>query len=92
MVQLLQVLKYVDDNIINEKLNFDSVPTDQHFCRTKRAVRTENLVALIVHQATSLGMVINTLKTHCLCISDLKSYIPKAFIKDGDGNTVGSQE
>ena len=82
VVQLLQVLKYVDDNIINEKLNFDSVPTDQQFYRTKRAVRTKNLVALIVHQAMSLGMVINALKTHCLCISDLKSYIPRAFIND----------
>ena len=75
VVHLLQVRKYVDDNIINEKLNFDSLPTDHQFFGTKRAVRTENLVAQIFHQATSLGMVINALKTHCLCISDLKSYI-----------------
>ena len=89
---LLQVLKYIDDNIINEKINFDNVPTDGHFVRTKRAVRTENLVSEIFHQATWLGMVINALKTHCLCISDLKSYIPKAYIKDPDGNTINCQD
>ena len=78
--------------MINEKINFDCVPTDQQFYRTKRAIRTENLVAMIVHQATSLGMVINALKTHCLCISDLKSYVPRAFITDGEGNTINSQD
>ena len=92
VIQLLQVLKYVDDNIINEKLNFDTVGTDHHFFRTKRAVRTENLVAQIVHQATSLGMVINALKTHCLCIFDLKSYIPRAYITDGQGTTIRGQD
>ena len=92
VIRLLQVLKYVDDNIINEKLNFDTVPTDQQFFRNKRAIRTKNLVAQIVHQATSLGMVINALKTHCLCISDLKSYVPRAFITDGEGNTINSQD
>ena len=89
---LLQVLKYIDDNIINEKINFDNVPTDGRFIRTKRAVRTENLVSEIFHQATWLGMVINALKTHCLCISDLKSYLPKAFIKDPDGNNINCQD
>ena len=92
VVQLLQVLKYVDDNIINEKLNYDNVPTDGQFFRTKRAIRTENLVASIVHQATSLGMIINALKTHCLCISELKSYVPRAYFKDPEGNNVESQE
>ena len=92
VIQLLQVLKYVDDNIINEKLNFDTVGTDHQFFRTKRAVRTENLVAQIVHQAYSLGMVINALKTHCLCISDLKSYIPRAYITDGQGTTINSRD
>lgn len=63
VVQLFQVLKYVDDNIINKKLNFDSVPIDMQLFRTKRAIRTENLVAEIVHKATSLEMVVNALKT-----------------------------
>ena len=90
--QLIQVLKYVDDNIINEKINFDGVPTDQSSCRTKRAFRTENLVNTIVHQATSLEMVINALKTHSLCISDLKSYLPRAYFVEPSGSTISSQE
>ena len=39
-----------------------------------------------------MGMVINALKTHCLCISDLKSYIPKAYFKDPEGNKVDCQD
>ena len=90
--QLLQVLKYIDDNIINEKINFDNVPTDPNSVRTKRAIRTENLFKWIVHQARSLGMVVNGSKTHAVCISELKSYIPKVFFSDQDGNTVEAQD
>ena len=75
-----------------KKLKFDSVRSDHQFFRTKRAIRTENLVASIMHQATSLGMVINALKTHSLCISELKSYVPRTFLKDTDGITVNSQD
>ena len=92
LLQLLQVLKYIDDNIINEKLNFDNVPTDQNQVRTKRAIRTENLFRKIVHQARSLGMIVNGSKTHALCISELKSYLPKVYFKDQEGNTVESKE
>ena len=92
VVQLLQVLKYVGDNIINEKINFDGIPTDQNACRTRRAVTTENLVASILHQATSLHMIINALKTHSLCISDLKSYVPKAFFQETSGTQINSQD
>ena len=87
---LLQVLKYVDDNIINEKLNFDSVATDQYSFCLKRAIITENLFRLIVHKAESQGMKVNCGKTNCLCIAELKSYIPKAFIVDSRGNRIES--
>ena len=89
--QLLQVLKYIDENIINEKINFDGVPTDQNSTQTKRAIRTENLFRWIVHQARSLGMIVNSSKTHALCISELKGYVPKVFFRDSDGNTVEAQ-
>ena len=88
----LQVLKYVDDNIINEKLNFDGVPTDHYSYRTKRAFRTENLFAQIVHQAEFQGMRINFAKTMTMVISELKSYIPRAFIKDTKGETVDTRD
>ena len=90
--ELLQVLKYIDDNIINEKVNFDTVPTDPGDIRNKWAVRTENLFRRIVHQAKSLGMIVNRKKTNMLCISELKSYIARAYIHDTEGNVVESQE
>ena len=92
VTQLLQVLKYIDDNIINEKLNFDPVPTGAGQERIKWAVRTENLFRRIVHQAKSLGMIVNGSKTNMLCISELKSYDPRAFINDTDGNQVDSKD
>ena len=90
--QLLQVLKYIDDNIINEKINFDNTPTGPDFSRVKRALRTENLFRRIVHQARSLGMVVNGRKTNMLCISDLKSYVPHAYIYDSEGTKVESKD
>ena len=89
-VELLQVLKYVDDNVINEKISFDNVHTDGHGFREKRAVRTENLFKLILHQALSQGMKVNGAKTKSLLISELKNYIPKAFIIDDSGNIIRS--
>ena len=89
-VELLQVLKYVDDNVINEKISFDGVQTNRHGFREKRAVRTENLFKLIVHQAISQGMKVNGAKTKSLLISELKNYIPKAFIVDNLGEVITS--
>ena len=59
----LELYKYVDDNVILEKLNMDTVPTDGRFVRTKWAVRTENLFMKIVHQAVAQGMKVNAAKT-----------------------------
>ena len=86
--ELLQVLKYVDDNIIIEKVNFDSVPSDGDSTRTKLVARTENLFKLIVHLAESRGMKVNGAKTKSICISELKGYLPKAFFVDSTGNQV----
>lgn len=46
--QLLQVLKYVDGNVINEVVNFEDIHTDIHGYRTKRAIRTEALFKMVV--------------------------------------------
>ena len=86
--KLLQVLKYVDDNILIEKLNFDTVATDGHFFRSKLAVRTQNLFRRIVHQARAVGMKIHPGKTIAMCIAELKSYNPLAFFYDSDGAKV----
>ena len=86
----IQVLKYVDDNIINEKINFDPVPTDGHSCRTKQALRTQNLFNRIIHQAESKGMRVNAAKTQSMLISETKSYIPRAFFRDTHGTQINT--
>ena len=89
---LLEVLKYVDDNVILEILNFDRVPTSGDSSRIKHAARTQNLYQLIVHEAETRGMKVNGSKTRALLISDLKNYVPKAFFLDSEGNQVRSGE
>ena len=89
-VEPLQVLKFVDDNVVQEKINFDSVPTDGYSFRTRQAIRTQNLTHGIVHEAKARGLKVNNAKTTALCISEVKNYIPKAFITDLDGNQIQS--
>ena len=89
-VALIQVLKYVDDNILHEKLNYDTVATDGYGFRIKLAVRTQNLFREIVRWAVSCGMKVNAAKTFCLLISEIKSYNPAAYFTDSDGNKITS--
>ena len=84
----LEIYKYVDDNVLLEKLNFDTVPTDGRFVRDKWAVRTQNTFCSIVFQAMAQGMKINSGKTKSLLISELKSYAPAAHFFDDQGNMV----
>ena len=84
----VELYKYVDDNVILEKLNFDTVVTDGRFVREKWAVRTENLFCRVVHQAIAQGMKVNCSKTKALLISELKSYLPAAFFRDNQGGLV----
>ena len=90
MRELLQVLKFVDDNVFNEKLNFDTVRTDGHCFRTKQAFRTQNLTNRVIHQAESVGMKVHHGKTQSLLISEVKSYNPSAFFIDANGNRIES--
>lgn len=89
-VEPLQNLKYIDDNIVQEKLNFDSIPTDGYSFRTKHAVRTQNLTHGIVHEAKARGLKVNNAKATALCISEVKNFIPKAFTYDLHVNQVRS--
>ena len=88
--KLLRVFKYVDDNVIVEKLNFDTVPTDGYSFRTKLAVRTQNLFRRIVHQAEAVGMKIHPGKTVAMYIAELKSYNPAVYFTDIAGGRVDS--
>ena len=87
---LIQVLKYVDDNVLHEKLNYDTVVTDGYGFRLKLAARTQNLFREIVRWAVNCGMKVNAAKTCCLLISEIKSYNPAAYFTDSDNNRVNS--
>ena len=84
----LELYKYVDDNVILEKLNMDMVPTDGRFVRSEWAVRTENQFMKIVHQAVAQGMKVNAAKTKALLITELKGYASKAYFTDNEGGQV----
>ena len=84
----LVVQKYVDDNVIVKKVNFDTLQTDGYSFRTKHAVRTQNLFRRIVHQAQSVGMKVHPGKTVSMLISELKSYSPGAYFFDQGAQRV----
>ena len=88
ITELIQVLKYVDDNIINEKVNFDTVQTDGYGFRTKQAIRTQNVFCRTVYQAEAAKMQVNASKTQSMLISKIKSYSPRAFFLYNKGNRV----
>ena len=86
----LQVLKYVDDNLIIEKICLDGLVIDENGKKIAHATRTQNLFRQIARVATLKGMKVNSLKTLMLCISDSRTYEAGAFFIDEDGNTVES--
>ena len=88
----IEVIKYVDDNVIVEKVNFDSVPTDGYGFRRKLVLRCQNLFRRIVHQAEAVGMVVHPQKTKSLLISELKAYNPGTFFYDRQGNKIENSQ
>ena len=87
---LLSVLKYVDDNIIHEKICMDGLVIDEEGRKRARAIRTSNLFRQITRIAESLGMKVNASKTKVLCISDSRTYEASAYIVDSEGNEIDS--
>ena len=86
------MLKYVDDNIIHEKLCFDGAVIDAEGKKVVHAIRTQNLFRQITAIAESMGMKVNSLKTQMLCISDAKTYHPEAYIEDVNHQTITSTD
>ena len=89
---LLAVLKYVDDNIIHEKLFMDGLVIDENGEKRALAARSQNLFRRITRVAELLGMKVNSDKTQLLCISDARTYKASAYIKDSANNVVSSVE
>lgn len=87
---LLEVLKYVDDNIIHEKICLDNLVIDENGKKVGHAARSQNLFRQIVRIAEQMGMKVNSLKTLLMCISDSRTYEAGAFIVDNDGHVIES--
>ena len=81
----LSILKYVNDNVIHEKLCYDGYGK-----KVARAIRSQNLFRHITRQAESMGMVVNSAKTMLLCISDSRTYHAEAFIEDEEDTRIES--
>ena len=86
----LEVIKYVDDNLILEKLCLDGLVIDEEGKKIAQAVRTQNLFRQITRVARMKGMKVNSLKTMLLCISDSRTYEAGAYILDSEGNSIRS--
>ena len=88
--KMVLIFKYIDDNIICEKLNFGNVPVTPGDPPTKlqQAFSSQNAFRIVTGNAEDIGMQVNTKKTKLLCISDALNYTPKVFIEDKDGSVI----
>ena len=90
----VKIVKYVDDSISCEKLNFARIPITMLAgmpVKIRIAMASQNAFRSVVVKAERKGMVVNADKTNILCISDALNYTPKTFIVDADGNEIHSR-
>ena len=91
----VKIVKYVDDNITVEKLNFgtvgETVVGGLKF-KFRLAVNTQNAFRSVKTKAEEIGMVVNTSKTKLITISDALNHRPKAHFYDTDGTKIESGE
>ena len=71
---LLSVLKYVDDNVIHEKLFMDGAVIDENGEKRCVATRSQNLFRQITRIAELMGMKVITDKTKMLCVSESRRW------------------
>ena len=89
----LDVDKYVDDNLQEDRVSFENVEEtmiDGRPHRTKHAIASQNVFRHIVRRAEAKGMKVNTQKTNLLCISDSQNHSTAAFILDAAGSRIES--
>ena len=89
------VHKFVDDNILDTKINMDTaedeVAVDGTRTKTKHAVDTQNVFKRTIRNAELIGMRVNTAKTNLLCVSDSLTFKAQARITAGDGSVLTSE-
>ena len=90
---LVNIDKYVDDNIQEEAVNFENamqVLTAGESLKIKHAIPTQNVFRHVIRRAEQRGMKANTSKTAMICISDSLNFKTSAYIYDGDGHKLQS--
>ena len=91
--ELVDVDKYVDDNLQEEKVSMENAEraiTNSTEVRTKQAMATQNVFRHVVRAAEKKGMRVNAAKTNMICVSDTFNFEASAFILDRDGVRVES--
>ena len=90
----IKVVKYIDDGVIIEKLNFHELPLlEQEDVRFKyaHASRSEDMFKHVSERALGRGMVVNDSKTSVLCVSDPLSIQQNAYIRAGTEDIKGGE-
>ena len=85
------VFKYVDDNIICEKLNFGRVVVAESPdgpVKIRQAISSQNAFIGVTSAAILKGMKVNEAKTTLLCVSDSLNFQTKTFILDSQGKKI----
>ena len=82
---LVDVDKYVDDNLQEERVNMENAPrsiSHQTEVRLKHAVATQNVFRHVIQAAENKGMKVNASKTNMICISDSLTFKASCYIQD----------
>ena len=89
----VDVDKYVDDNIQEERINMENAVrtlSQNTELRTKHAVATQNVFRHVIREAERKGMKVNAGKTNMICISDSLTFKAACYIEDSDGVRIDS--
>ena len=87
----VDVDKYMDDNLQEEKVNMETatrILTERIERRSKHAIPTQNVFRHVIRAAESKGMRVNATKMNMICISDALNFKPSSYIEDRDGNRI----
>ena len=85
------LVKFVDDQITNEKVNMintNALQLDRKVFKNVRAINSERLFQHIEQKAEEQGLVVNTKKTAVMAISGANSFEARAHIYDRAGGRI----
>ena len=88
------VVKYVDDNVLVEKLNFGRTAVvfiGGKYIKSRLAIGIQNAFDSITRHARRKKMKVNADKTQLLCISDSLNHTTQAFIEEANLKIVSGE-